>query len=376
MNVIDEIPLQVALFGMSKQAGAQLEMLFRDHAHSRFVVSEESAAEAAIIDLDGFGAMELWHKLRSRHSWPMLLLSLYAREFDKALFVQKPLETGALLAALEKLRAQARQTCTVSAAPKSDKRPAVGTVITRAGAVYEDASLCRQVKEIDLNDAKARRQIYYVPDDYLQGILQHAWHSAKRQNSAVRIEGLKYPLLLNPERRQVLYAVPENEIHSFAVMPVNSRQVQVIPVSAQELQQRIHNPVIPFRYDNFDAFLWKITVWSARGRLPEGTDLDVPIALLYWPNFTRLLLTPHALQIAALWRKRPYSLFETLNILQLSQCSVFGFYSAAHALGQALPDPQQRRQNQSAATQTQPPSTARSFLQRLLGHLQKNKADT
>jgi hypothetical protein len=375
--MIDDTPLRVALFGMSKQASAQLEILFRDFAHSRFSINSEKEAEAAIIDLDGFGAMELWHKLRSQHTWPMLLLSLYARDCDTAFFVQKPIDTSTLLATLEKLKTQVREHQSTAHKNIPDKRHLSHTM-TRASAVYEDASLCHQVKEINLNDTKARQQIYYVPDEYLQGILQQAWHSAKRENSSVRLDGFKYPLLINLERRQILYAVPENEIHSFAIMPVNKSRIKIVPISTLELQQRIQNPVVPFRYENFEAFLWRITVWSAHGRLPEHTDLDVPIALLYWPNFTRLLLTPHALQIAALWRKRPYSLRETLNILQISQCAVFGFYSAAYTLGQALPDPQYCRQFTSstpapAAASNPVATTARSLLQRLLGHLQKGK---
>jgi hypothetical protein len=84
-----------------------------------------------------------------------------------------------------------------------------------------------------------------------------------------------------------------------------------------------------------DPFIWKLSLWASRGRLPLGTPVNVPVTLHRCPNFTRLLLAPGAMSIAALWAHEPHTLIHTAEVLNLPQRSVFSFYSAASALGLA-----------------------------------------
>lgn len=59
----------------------------------------------------------------------------------------------------------------------------------------------------------------------------------------------------------------------------------------------------------------------------------MPVVLRHWPNVTRLLLTPNALRIAALWMAQPRSLLSTAKALRIPLSHALSFYSAAHALG-------------------------------------------
>jgi hypothetical protein len=104
--------------------------------------------------------------------------------------------------------------------------------------------------------------------------------------------------------------------------------------------------------------------------LPKENDLSKDIILLEWPNFTRLVVTPHALEISALWLSQPCSLLDTAQILNIPQRYVFTFFSAARTIKLALVDRQ--------ASQTKvitngksplPHSEKRGLLQRLLSHL-------
>ena len=63
--------------------------------------------------------------------------------------------------------------------------------------------------------------------------------------------------------------------------------------------------------------------------MPAGVNVKAPVRLRYWPNFTRLLLTPHAMRISALWAEAPRSLLETARMLGIDQRFVFAFFSAA-----------------------------------------------
>jgi hypothetical protein len=55
--------------------------------------------------------------------------------------------------------------------------------------------------------------------------------------------------------------------------------------------------------------------------------------LKHWPNFTRLLITPHALRISALLVQGPRTLGNVAEVLNIKPQYVFVFISAACALG-------------------------------------------
>jgi hypothetical protein len=67
--------------------------------------------------------------------------------------------------------------------------------------------------------------------------------------------------------------------------------------------------------------------------VPKGTMLDRPVRLKHWPNFTRILLFPEAMRIAALLSEHTYSLTKTAQLLKIDERCVYSFYSAAYALG-------------------------------------------
>ena len=87
-----------------------------------------------------------------------------------------------------------------------------------------------------------------------------------------------------------------------------------------------------------DILLWKLALGASRGRLPLGTSLDTPVALREWPNFTRLVVTPGAMSVAALWARQTCTLGQTIHLLGLPPADVFAFYSAAAAIDLVRPE--------------------------------------
>jgi hypothetical protein len=81
-----------------------------------------------------------------------------------------------------------------------------------------------------------------------------------------------------------------------------------------------------------DATLWRAGMETARGRLPQGVNPGKTIYLKHWPNMTRLLCTPHALRVTALWATRGGTLLETSTQLGVSLRHVLAIYNAALAL--------------------------------------------
>ena len=76
--------------------------------------------------------------------------------------------------------------------------------------------------------------------------------------------------------------------------------------------------------------LWKLALWSSRGRVSKGTSLSAPVRLRAWPNLPRLMTVPHSLRIAALWVKQPTSLMDTAPKLGIPYRYVFAFYCACN----------------------------------------------
>ncbi len=85
----------------------------------------------------------------------------------------------------------------------------------------------------------------------------------------------------------------------------------------------------------FETFVWDLAVRTSRGRVPEGTLLDVPVYLRRWPNFTRLTPIPEAMRVSAVWVQQPRSLVNLYETLKVPIEHVFTLYSAAHAIGLA-----------------------------------------
>jgi CheY-like chemotaxis protein len=86
-----------------------------------------------------------------------------------------------------------------------------------------------------------------------------------------------------------------------------------------------------------EAFLWKLALYTYRGRLPQGTDVQEPVYLRYWPNLTRLEPVPNGMRIASLWSRQPASLASLIGRLRIPQRQVFAFYAAANSIGLAGP---------------------------------------
>jgi hypothetical protein len=399
MSSHEELPIRIAGIGLSSQIQQRLEQIFREYARSQYTMVEEALAEAGIVDLDGFTGGELWRHYRSHHpTLPTIVLSLQPRRLEYTLFVQKPVETSALLAALEQLGKQVKADRQAAAplasllehagktpgpvlAPPAGAQP--GEIDAQTEAYYEpghlEDSLCIQEKQLkDFNPARAEDlvRVYYEPGEYLQGMLQQSARLAEQERTPLKLELPNGTLLLDPARNRIFYSGREEYWRSLAVQPLAQHLMRSERLSEQAIGQYLRGTAEPMRWQYLDRFLWKIALWSAHGRVPNGSNLHTPIVLLYWPNFTRLLLTPHAVQIAALWRKQPYSLLETGKLLGIRYCYVFGFFSAAHALGMAFPERRSARLAEGSdlaaiVHQAETPSEKRGLFQRILAHLRR-----
>ena len=82
-----------------------------------------------------------------------------------------------------------------------------------------------------------------------------------------------------------------------------------------------------------DAMIWKVALWTARGRLNQRMDPEKVYKLKEKPEFSRMIEIPHAPEITELWYDHRLSALDIVRILNVPQRFVFAFMSGADALG-------------------------------------------
>ncbi len=373
MTTIATTFLPVAGIGMDQQSRQLLSMVFKGPAKGRYqLVEKPEQAQLAIFDWDHWQAEKLWQDFRKNYpALPTVVLSLTPRELEHSVFVNKPLSVNNLLDALSKIQST-DVAATVAAPVKTQKnnRLAFDLAIEAQEEAFHE--FCGHAPNIDPSNQTEIHRLFYQPDKYLQGCLQTELADVRHKLHVhgVVFENLSEPFLLLPKSNRVFYGKGFNDtkLHMMASLPMqcNRSRIQHLTEKAVADYQAQHQLVeMPL-----DHLLWKMSLWTARGRIPQETDLNRPIVLLHWPNFTRLVVTPYALQIAALWVEKPLSLLETVRVLNIPQRYVFSFYSAASALGIAFPERREGLRAEESANKPLPQHHAkRGLLKRLLAHI-------
>lgn len=192
-------------------------------------------------------------------------------------------------------------------------------------AIEEDNSkFIASRTDVNLNNPAIVASLVYSTDEYLQGALAHLYAKAKHENKIITLDMSYGMISYNPKNHKAFVNVSLTTLQNISSMA---------DLKATYLPQSQSPDTIPnANWENADALLWKTTIWASRGRLPMGADIDTPFILKNWPNFTRFMLTPHAMEMTALWIHEPITLRKTLALLAIPQRTVFSFYSAVTAL--------------------------------------------
>lgn len=356
--------LRIMTLGFSSRARTMIEMFVaaRPEAQCEFVDVLESA-EAGIVDLDGPDAAGLFAECRQQFFGPIIVLSVRQPSHDDVIWVSKPVRPAELIAALETARSQrVVRPPSISAPEVLDALDGVGAKPDAADSYQvvvksrdEDASSRNTAKAAamacterrrhpsygNLNDEdyahpERRHKCFYDPGDYFQGALEAALVEAKTHDRPLRIvlDGVDKGLIIFPNAHRVQCDVREQLLRNICMIPGGSDAIKT-EFLADDVAFNFTTPEPRLQYE--DSLLWKVALWSSFGRVPLGTEPENPVQLEYWPNFTRIFIPHHSMQIAALWSQRQVSLLETASILDIEYRYVFSVYSAALAIGAVAP---------------------------------------
>jgi hypothetical protein len=172
-------------------------------------------------------------------------------------------------------------------------------------------------------------------------------------------------IMLFPGANIAVTNLSDSKLRSRCLLPINSHYINVDYIKESKGHPLPVDAEAPL---DIDALVWKVTLWTARGRLPLGTNIESPIALHHWPNLTRLLAIPQFLRIAALWVKTPLSLRKTAEYLNIDARYVCAFFSVCNSLEltQTLSTSEVQK---DLATEKKRSTAPKRLLRRILRHL-------
>lgn len=324
-------PLRIAAPWMDERSHAMLRDFFRSSLKSRCVLVENDRAQAIVIDLDRGDVTARLAQARER--WPDTpLIELSINHTDEALFVRKPLRSAGVARAVQSVRRRLHLDDDAQADLLAARgRPPPERIARTPPDARFDRDFAGTASDVDPADPGTWSRASYRPDTFLQGIVQRAAKQADARGQSMALTGVWGRWIIPPGNGLVHIDMADTHLRSLCVVEVNTAEVRIDPVPADA------DPTCPPRAITRNALLWKMALWSARGRVPEGVVLDAPVYLQHLPDLTTLVAPPHALRIAALWLNHPINLLALSERLGLPQRYVFAFYSACAAIGLAGP---------------------------------------
>ncbi|GAB6141982.1 hypothetical protein JCM14076_27110 [Methylosoma difficile] len=369
-------PLKVALFGMDSRSQKMMMMFLQGPCKGIAVVAGEQDAVVDIYDADVFNGQKLLdERLAKNIEKPLIVLSLTDRKLQNVYYVKKPIKTDEMIAVLNQVKSRVGDVAVqrpVSSSPQSEtiqsneeflaesernmlrtgkasaelSKPVLKNYVInndeqnktskhQAAMQLNEKSFSAfigNVPGIDVNDPKQFAKASYNPKEYYQGYVESAFKVSESKGQARQLNSGWNPLLIFPQGSEVWLDADENQLRSFSGLAINNTlgaKMSITPLSQEAAEQSRALE----RFHSMEGFLWKVACWASKGRYPLGIDIDTPVYLKRWPNFTRVLVTPHAMRIAALLIQGPRRLDNVAKVLNIKPQYVFIFISAACALG-------------------------------------------
>jgi hypothetical protein len=358
-------PVKVAAPWMDERSHGMLREFFRVGLKSRCVLVEPARAQAILVDVDRGDATRRLHEARQR--WPeVAIIELSVNHRDEALFVRKPLRPKGMARALLSVRRKLRLSddpVAESVGAEAPVPPPADTEIRLAsprGPAPEPGTEIHYVgqgSDLDPDAPESWDRAWYAPADFLQGHLQQAAAMADAAGQPVALTGVWGRWVIPPGDGMVDMDMADRPLRSLCVVNMQGYDVNAALTEADAAQTRVGVPTPR------DSLLWKVALWTARGRVPRDTPFDAPVYLRHWPDLNTLLVPPDAMRIAALWLNHPISLLELAARLGVPQRHVFSFYSACAAIG--LAGPARRHADTLVAAPELPASGMRGLINRL-----------
>jgi hypothetical protein len=351
-------PLQAVLHGMDARTYKTMVMYFQGPCKGAVVVVEDVDAEVDIVDADFATGQEALIKIKERALLrPVIVLSREDAKWEDVIYVEKPIRLSVILAAFEQAKSiieakgltkplpvvvetektadPAKEEEAVSEKQRLDSDERKKTAKHKTAMQLDESGFSTFigiVPGIDFNDKEQVLTASYSPKNYFQGYVASALKVSKEKNRMLQLNSNWKPLLIFPHSHEVWLDADDKQLRAFASLEMNKATGTKLTITAVDSTTSGVGEKLD-RFHDMDAFIWKLAIWTSKGRYPKAIDINRPVFIKHWPNFTRSLITPHALRITALLIESPRSMLNISEVLNVKPQFVFVFVSAAYALG-------------------------------------------
>jgi len=211
----------------------------------------------------------------------------------------------------------------------AEKRPQDVKAKLSYQMVYE---CCGNAPDVDMHEPDQRRKVFFKEDSTLLGLLQQAIAEGEAQNVAVEITGLPGTLAYLNEHKKFMFDFSEDLLIPLALTRFGYQELTL----KERPDLDLNRPSLTGSKVSLiesDEMIWKLALWTSKGRLNRDIDPEQPYRLTSPLDFDRLLVIPHATTISSLWGRHSLSVLEVVKVLKIHQRYVFSFMTAAFALG-------------------------------------------
>ncbi|MEE9412289.1 MAG: hypothetical protein V3V22_04475 [Methylococcales bacterium] len=315
------------------ESNSQLIKVVRVFIRKNYRLVADDQADVSIIDFDTSDAKVLVEELHDLYPGRTIIcLSAADQMGDNIIHVKKPFKQDDLTQALN----LARDTLNPTKVVVGEQ---MGGSINQAANAFSDKQAIKDRQVARTGVSKRSDENYYNPADYLQGVLKTAYSKAKSAGFNLRLEAWWEPIIIFPKSRKIWVNADDQKLQAFCRLPLKTfarHHAQGSDLNAAfkiSPEPMLNTEKLAGALQSMDAFLWKVAWWNAGGQLPLGITEREPLKLKSWPNITRLLCPDHAVQICALLFHAPVSALRISELLDIDRKEVYGFISAANALG-------------------------------------------
>ncbi len=343
-------PLQVVLHGMDGRTHKTMIMYLQGPCKGAAVVVEDIDAEVDVVDADFTTGKEALETIRVKENpRPIIVLSREQLQLDNTIYVEKPIHLAKMLAAIEQASNLVSEKGLTKKAPvekettdakEVNKRP-IDTNERKKVSKHKTAMQMNEssftsyigiIPGVDFNDQKQVLKASYSPKNYFQGYVLSAFKVSKTKGRVIQLNSSWKPLLIFPHSHEIWLDADDKQLRAFASLEMNRATGAKLTITAVNPKASSVGEKLD-KFHDMDAFVWKLAIWTSKGRYPQAIDIHRPVFIKRWPNFTRSMITPHALRITALLINGPRTMLNISEVLNVKPQYVFVFISAAYALG-------------------------------------------
>ena len=227
-----------------------------------------------------------------------------------------------------KLNKIAKQRSNKSAAKPAESKQGRLQLLTSEVDIYR---CCGNLPDINFGDPDERRRVYFDVEGALLNWLPMAVKQGQSKGQPTEIIGLHNGLVYQPNTDTFYCEFGEDLLLQYALSRFTFGELSL--TENDHWSELVVGEQEKTFVGRADAIIWKVALWTSRGRLAYGLDLERPYRLDKMPDFTRLICFPYAQQIAELWLNKAFTIVDVVSILRVPQRYVFAFVVAAHAVG-------------------------------------------